>query len=88
MRSVLIFLIKGYRLALSPWLGGQCRFHPTCSAYSLEAIERHGAAYGSWLMLRRIGRCHPLCKGGLYPVPDSREHTTRRNLFFRKTPHG
>lgn len=87
MRSILIFLIKGYRLALSPWLGGQCRFHPTCSAYSLEAIERHGAAYGSWLMLRRIGRCHPFCAGGLDPVPEARDRSPR-NPVIRKTHHG
>lgn len=70
MRRVLISLIKFYQLAFSPYIGGQCRFHPTCSAYSLEAIERYGALRGSWLMVRRIGRCQPLCEGGVDPVPD------------------
>lgn len=80
MQSILIFIIKTYRLLLSPWLGGQCRFHPTCSAYSLEAIERHGALRGSWLMLRRIARCNPLCEGGVDPVPgdERRAHVTRK----------
>lgn len=75
MRRVLISLIKFYQLAFSPYIGGQCRFYPTCSAYSLEAIERHGAARGSWLMVKRIGRCQPLCKGGVDPVPDETHST-------------
>jgi uncharacterized protein len=66
-------LIKGYRYALSPFFGTQCRFHPTCSAYALEAIALHGAARGSWLALKRIGRCHPWRAGGLDPVPGSRD---------------
>lgn len=88
MRQVLVFLIKSYRLLLSPYLGGQCRFHPTCSAYSLEAIERHGARRGGWLMLRRIARCHPLCAGGVDPVPDSEPRSNRRNTVFRKIING
>lgn len=75
MRRVLISLIKFYQLAFSPYIGGQCRFHPTCSAYSLEAIERYGALRGSWLMVSRIGRCQPLCKGGIDPVPDEPRST-------------
>ncbi|MBW3568124.1 MAG: membrane protein insertion efficiency factor YidD [Proteobacteria bacterium] len=69
MRYILIRLIKLYQMVLSPYIGGQCRFHPTCSAYAIEAIERHGALRGGWLMLRRIGRCQPLCEGGFDPVP-------------------
>ena len=61
--------VRGYRFALSPWVGNACRFEPTCSAYSLQALERHGAAAGSYLTLHRIGRCHPLCAGGVDPVP-------------------
>jgi putative membrane protein insertion efficiency factor len=69
MRSLLIGLVKGYRLLLSPWLGSGCRFEPTCSAYSLQALQQHGAAAGSYLTLRRLVRCHPWCEGGLDPVP-------------------
>jgi putative membrane protein insertion efficiency factor len=61
--------VKGYRLLLSPWLGSQCRFEPTCSAYSLEALQSHGALRGSYLTLRRVGRCQPWCAGGCDPVP-------------------
>jgi putative membrane protein insertion efficiency factor len=69
MKQLLIALVKGYRLLLSPWLGSACRFTPTCSAYSLEALEKHGAVYGSYLTLKRIGRCNPFCAGGHDPVP-------------------
>lgn len=69
MKALLIGIVKGYRLLLSPWLGSACRFTPTCSAYALEALDRHGAAGGSYLTLRRIARCHPWCEGGHDPVP-------------------
>jgi len=69
MQSLLIALVKGYRLLLSPWLGSACRFEPTCSAYALQALEQHGAARGSYLTLRRLSRCHPCCPGGHDPVP-------------------
>ena len=65
----LVFLVKGYRLLLSPWLGSACRFEPTCSIYSIEALQTHGAARGSYLTLRRLSRCHPWCEGGHDPVP-------------------
>ena len=68
-QSLLIGLVKGYRLLLSPWLGSACRFEPSCSAYSLQALQLHGAAFGSYLTLRRLARCHPWCDGGLDPVP-------------------
>jgi putative membrane protein insertion efficiency factor len=73
IRSALIGLVKGYRLLLSPWLGSACRFTPTCSAYSLQALERHGAAGGTYLTLARLGRCHPWCQGGPDPVPEQLE---------------
>jgi len=73
MRQILILLIKGYRLILSPFVGGQCRFHPTCSHYTEEAIIRHGAIRGTWLGIRRILRCHPWHEGGIDPVPGT-EH--------------
>lgn len=70
-QRLLIALVRGYRLLLKPWLGNACRFEPTCSAYALEAIERHGAAAGSYLAARRLLRCHPWCDGGCDPVPDT-----------------
>jgi len=69
MKQALLAIIRAYRLALSPWWGRQCRFMPTCSEYASEAIERHGSLDGSWLAMRRIGRCHPWCDGGYDPVP-------------------
>lgn len=61
--------VRAYRLIASPWVGHGCRFQPTCSAYALEALERHGAIKGSWLAMRRIGRCHPWGGHGFDPVP-------------------
>jgi putative membrane protein insertion efficiency factor len=69
MKVLLLGAIRAYRLLLSPWWGGQCRFSPTCSEYAAEAITRHGSLSGSWLALRRIARCHPWCVGGFDPVP-------------------
>jgi len=66
---LLSFLVTGYRYSLSPMLGMHCRFHPSCSAYALEALKRHGAVRGGWLALRRIARCHPWHPGGHDPVP-------------------
>jgi len=69
-RQALLLLVRAYRLLLSPSLGSACRFEPTCSAYALQSLERHGAAGGSYLTLRRLVRCHPWCDGGHDPVPD------------------
>jgi putative membrane protein insertion efficiency factor len=69
MKRVLVVLITGYRLLLSPLLGANCRFYPTCSAYASEAIETHGALRGTWLAVRRILRCHPWNRGGVDLVP-------------------
>ncbi len=69
MRQLLIGLVRAYQLLLSPWVGGQCRFAPTCSQYAIEALRRHGAAQGSYLGAMRIARCHPWCEGGPDPVP-------------------
>ncbi|MDN5843502.1 MAG: membrane protein insertion efficiency factor YidD [Alcaligenaceae bacterium] len=74
IKALLIAPIRFYRYFLSPWLGHQCRFTPTCSAYAIEAIQAHGALKGLWLAARRIGRCHPWCEGGLDPVPDRSGH--------------
>jgi len=70
MRLLLTGPIRIYQRVLSPLLGPRCRFHPSCSHYAIEAIERHGAARGSWLAVRRIARCHPLNEGGVDPVPE------------------
>ncbi|MDX1976039.1 MAG: membrane protein insertion efficiency factor YidD [Pseudanabaenaceae cyanobacterium bins.68] len=70
MKHLLIWLIKLYRLLLSPLLGPNCRFQPTCSVYALEAIARFGAAKGSAIALGRICRCHPWHPGGYDPVPE------------------
>lgn len=68
-QTALMGAVRAYRFFLSPWLGSSCHFEPTCSAYALEALGRHGAAAGLTLTLGRIGRCHPWCAGGLDPVP-------------------
>ncbi|MFM6991635.1 MAG: membrane protein insertion efficiency factor YidD [Rhodoferax sp.] len=72
MQAALMGLVKAYRLLLSPWLGSACRFEPTCSAYSLQALQAHGAAAGTYLTLARLARCHPWCAGGHDPVPAER----------------
>jgi putative membrane protein insertion efficiency factor len=81
MQALLVGLVKGYRLLLSPWLGSACRFEPTCSVYALGALQNHGAAAGSYLVLSRLARCHPWCDGGLDPVP-----TQKPRLFSRFIP--
>ncbi len=70
LTRLLVGLVKAYRLILSPALGSSCRFEPSCSAYALQALQVHGGARGSYLTLKRIGRCHPWCEGGHDPVPD------------------
>lgn len=84
MQRLLIGVVRGYRLFLSPWLGSSCRFEPTCSVYSLQALEQHGAAAGSYLTVRRLVRCHPWCDGGNDPVPQDLPRSMR--LFSRLHP--
>jgi hypothetical protein len=69
MSRLLIWMIKGYQLILSSFFGQQCRFYPTCSHYAVEALQKHGALRGSYLMVHRLCRCHPWCDGGHDPVP-------------------
>ena len=72
MQRLIVGLLRLYKSFLSPWLPSACRFHPTCSEYMREAVERHGAARGVWLGLKRLLRCHPLHEGGFDPVPDTK----------------
>jgi putative membrane protein insertion efficiency factor len=69
MRHLFILLVRIYQIAISPLLGSNCRFTPTCSAYSIEALQKHGAWRGGWLAIRRISRCHPWGGDGYDPVP-------------------
>ena len=69
MKAFLRALLRAYQYVFRPLLGRNCRFVPSCSDYALEAIEKHGAVHGSWLAVRRIGRCHPWRAGGYDPVP-------------------
>lgn len=94
-QNLLIGLVKSYRLLLSPWLGSACRFEPTCSAYSLEALQQLGAFEGSYLTLHRLARCQPWCNGGHDPVPIASSNlphlftrlvTPVTSLFSKKTP--
>ena len=69
MKRVLLLLLRGYQLAISPLLGQNCRFYPSCSDYAAQAIDLHGPARGSLLATRRLCKCHPWHPGGLDPVP-------------------
>ena len=77
MKSVLIALVRGYQLLISPVLGNNCRYMPSCSAYTLEAMEKWGPWRGIWMGIKRVGRCHPFHAGGYDPVPDPPEEQNR-----------
>jgi putative membrane protein insertion efficiency factor len=79
VKTLLLLLVRAYQWLIRPLLGAHCRFHPSCSEYAKEAIERHGALAGSWLAARRVCRCHPYHPGGYDPVPihDSFRRRTR-----------
>ncbi|HYI10319.1 MAG TPA: membrane protein insertion efficiency factor YidD [Thermoanaerobaculia bacterium] len=69
MRSIALFLLRSYKRFISPLLPPMCRFEPTCSVYTMQAVEKHGALRGTWLGIRRLARCHPFNPGGWDPVP-------------------
>ena len=69
MTLPLIGLVRLYQVTLSPMVGGQCRYSPTCSEFAIEALREYGPIRGSWMAVRRILRCHPLARGGYDPVP-------------------
>jgi putative membrane protein insertion efficiency factor len=69
VRYLLIGFLRAYRVVISPLYGQVCRYHPSCSAYALDAVREHGSLRGSWLTVRRLGRCHPWAAGGYDPVP-------------------
>ena len=85
IQKLFIGIVKGYRHFLSPWLGSACRFEPTCSLYALDALKQHGAGVGSYLTLKRLGRCHAWCHGGHDPVPEQAPQWLSRLLHHPLT---
>lgn len=79
MKRVLIGVIRGYQLFLSPMLGSNCRYYPSCSHYTQEALQKHGALRGSWLGLKRISRCHPWHEGGVDLVPEPKTSSSKHS---------
>lgn len=79
MSWILIKLIRAYQFVLSPWVGSNCRFNPTCSNYAIDSVKQWGALRGGWLALKRIGRCHPWSDGGHDPVPQNPKHNSEEN---------
>ncbi len=71
MRKILILPIRAYQYLISPLLPSSCRYTPTCSQYAIEALQKHGVFVGSWMAIKRIGRCHPWHEGGYDPVPEN-----------------
>lgn len=73
MKYLMIKLVRGYQLLISPFTANHCRYVPSCSAYTIEAMEKHGAFHGLWMGIRRVSRCHPMHEGGYDPVPEPRK---------------
>lgn len=79
MRRVVLLPIRFYQYAISPFMAPHCRYHPTCSEYTAEAVTRHGALRGLWMGVRRVFRCHPWAEGGYDPVPEQPQtHDSRK----------
>jgi putative membrane protein insertion efficiency factor len=74
MRTIVIGLLRSYKILLSPFLGNHCRFYPSCSSYAETAVRRFGVGKGLWLAARRLSRCHPWHEGGVDPVPELEQH--------------
>lgn len=87
LKTFLILVIRFYQLVISPWLGSNCRFYPTCSHYAHEALQKHGAMRGSWLAIRRIGRCNPWHEGGIDLVPEPTQPPTRCDCHAKQCNH-
>ncbi len=84
MKKLLLLLLRGYQLAISPYLGANCRFYPSCSAYAMQAVDQHGVYKGGILAARRLARCHPWQAGGVDPVPQV-QGSKRVNCHCRDT---
>ena len=74
-KKILVLLLRGYKMLISPWLGQNCRFYPGCANYAMEAVERHGVISGGGLAVKRLCKCHPWHEGGFDPVPESNVHS-------------
>lgn len=81
--TAILLALRAYKIVLSPLFGGSCRFVPSCSDYAVEAVRTHGAAVGSWLTLKRLARCHPLCRAGYDPVPCNNGHESQEGQAAR-----
>ena len=91
MQRLILFFVRAYRTLLSPFLGNNCRFYPSCSCYAETALQRHGAIKGSWLTIKRISRCHPWHPGGVDEVPEQAEkhqNKCKHNSISVQNNHG
>ena len=88
MKHLLIGFIRAWRFAISPLYGQVCRYHPSCSAYALEAVTVHGSVRGTWLSVRRIARCHPWAEGGIDDIPEARHDHFAISRFGFAVPVG